>query len=387
MSCVILGTKRMDMIESFFNLREIDYIFIDRIEAVKKTQVGSNIILYPKEEYIRKTIEYIINNDVKFVISNSSTDKEALNDSLIGEYIVQSNIHYIGHRRELIELFSNKFHTKELISKLGFNTPNYKFFKKSSDLYCLKDNFSFPVLIKKVDESSGHGIGIIKDDKDLDIYMSVNIGNDFLVEKFIDGIELSIECFRSADLSITLPPIYKSNTTLSGIHALEKTRIFPLLLSESNEREIEKLCSSLLNVEGVNGWLDIDAIYHNGIISIIEVNPRFSGVSRLIGMAMKYNPYEISLLSYFREFNEDISLINGVSMEVPFTKNGPKESENIICSYRPHAEHSKGFFTISSINLTQIVDQLESFNDCNYLKKDIDNALLEIQKFKLLKSS
>ncbi len=155
-----------------------------------------------------------------------------------------------------------------------------------------------PIVIKQTEGQGGSGVEIASSPVDIDNYFK-KMGNDLnetFVEKFMDGIEVSIEVLRYNTKSIPLVPVYKGNTTLEGIHPLNKIKNAPLEIAsinnQRNNQNIRELADKIANIMGVEGTADIDIIFDNKTKEnyVLEINTRPSGTRYITEAATGISP-------------------------------------------------------------------------------------------------
>jgi carbamoylphosphate synthase large subunit len=217
----------------------------------------------------------------------------------------------------------DKQKTKELFIKNKIKTPEFIDISKNQ----LKQEL--PVVLKKLEGQGGSGVKIATNNADLEDCI-----DDFkgaIAEKFIPGIEISIEVLRYDEKAVPLVPVYKGRTTLDCIHPLDKLKTAPLEVDNLNNEYIRGKASEIANILGSEGNIDIDIIFDekDSISYFIEINTRLSGtrylttasttvnpVNELVDMALgewnpktvekrikKYNALEIPIGNYKNEKN------------------------------------------------------------------------------------
>jgi carbamoylphosphate synthase large subunit len=157
-----------------------------------------------------------------------------------------------------------------------------------------------PLVLKQAEGQGGSGVKVASSPSDIDNYFE-EVGNDLeetFLEKFIDGIEVSIEVLRYNNKSVPLVPVYKGNTTLEGIHPLNKVKKAPLEIdginNQQNNQNIRELADKIANLVGVEGTVDIDLIFDKETKQnyVIEMNTRPSGTRYITAASTGINPVQ-----------------------------------------------------------------------------------------------
>lgn len=124
----------------------------------------------------------------------------------------------------------------------------------------------YPFIVKPNRGVSSRNIYIIKNERDKP---TVDGDNDWIVQKFVEGTEYTVDCYTSYEN----PNVFKYAVrerieTKSGMSTKGKIVDIPVL------GEYCKTIHSLLNYKGVS---NIQFIENNGQFYFIEINPRFAG--------------------------------------------------------------------------------------------------------------
>ena len=87
------------------------------------------------------------------------------------------------------------------------------------------------------------------------------------------------------------------------------------------------------NLQG-NGWFDIELLVAKDKIYLMEINARYSGITKLNYISTGVNPYQVALDSLVSEFSENnlyFSYVNtcNFSIETPITSKIDTSADNI----------------------------------------------------------
>jgi carbamoylphosphate synthase large subunit len=189
---------------------------------------------------------------------------------------------------------ADKFSTKEFFDKNNIKTPEYfKITKNNRGKIQQKINFNEPMVIKKIQGQGGSGIKIISSNDHAEGYFQEF--ENGIAEKFIEGPEISIEVLRWNGKTVPLVPVYKGETTLEGIHPLNKIKKAPLNIENINNKEnnlkIQKIAVDIAEKLGLEGTADIDIIFDTETQenNVIEINARPSGTRYITNAATGIN--------------------------------------------------------------------------------------------------
>ena len=175
-----------------------------------------------------------------------------------------------------VELTSNKINTKEFYMQIGVATPNYQIINSPEEL-----TLEFPVVLKQGEGQGG---------KDIKVACSIDDVNEYfdefdqaLCEKFIEGSEISIEVLGFNGEYVALPPIYKGETTLDGIHPLNKVKTGPCMVEGLDNNLVQHTAYKVAKNLASDGIFEMDFMYSKkeDQLYAIEVNTRPNGTRYL----------------------------------------------------------------------------------------------------------
>jgi Carbamoylphosphate synthase large subunit (split gene in MJ) len=132
-------------------------------------------------------------------------------------------------------------------------------------------NVSTPPLIAKPrNGSASKDIMIIKDKKELGLLKNRLRKGDYLVQRYIDGSEYSIDCYVSMSGEI-ISIVPRKRLEVNGGEVVKSITV--------NDRDILQITRKILSIANFRGPITIQFIRErtSGRIYVMEVNPRFAG--------------------------------------------------------------------------------------------------------------
>jgi carbamoylphosphate synthase large subunit len=360
---------------------------------------------------MKEPCEIAIKENVNGVVPLIGIDPPLLGVSLMKEVLEDKyNIPVISSNKTATKIAINKFLTKEFFKYIGINTPNYfiyqnknLIFKNTMNLDLDNEDKNLKSFLKYLDnleieiydcdnlsknfkinsyyvlkQLEGQGAKDLVIVNDVDGFFEyVNRFNLTLAEEYIDGYELSIEVLSYKGEYIPLVPVYKGETTLDGIHPLNKVRSAPCNIHGLNNDLVKNIAVKIVKDLNLEGTIDIDFIFSkkDKKLYTTEINPRVSGTRYLTLASTSINPLlklvDMVLGDFnFKDINNEIK--NYHSLEFPahnfnnfkiqnfnenFHKNswfvhGPKNHERITVS----SESEEGLYEITEklVKLTNL---------------------------------
>jgi len=190
-----------------------------------------------------------------------------------------------------VTISGDKIKTKEFLVNNNIKTPEYNLISSKRD-YNTED--TYPLVLKQAQGQGGKDIKIALSAKDVENYLEQY--DQALAERFMDGVEVSVEILRWNDSSIPLVPVYKGKTTLEGVHPLHKLKKAPLngedeAASQLRE-EIRMITRDIGELLGVEGTADLDLILNqkDQETYVLEINTRPSGTRYLTAASCDIHP-------------------------------------------------------------------------------------------------
>ena len=162
----------------------------------------------------------------------------------------------------------------------------------------------FPVVLKQGQGQGGKDIKVAESLDDVKEYFEEF--DHALCEKFIEGSEISIEVLGYNGEYVPLSPIYKGETTLEGIHPLNKIKTAPCLVEGLDNNLVQRTAYKVAKNLGSDGIFVGSGIFKSNnpeafAKAIVEATANYdkpevlAEVSKGLGEAMK--GLEMSTLS------------------------------------------------------------------------------------------
>lgn len=207
---------------------------------------------------------------------------KGMEDGTLLAYLKFKKIPAISDSLSFYSLAQNKSLTKRILSSLNIRTSNFLQIDKNDNL----DNIEFPVIVKP--NTLGSSIGISAANNIIELNMAINealkYDSKVIVEEFLkyckeynisvvekDGkiITSNIEeVIKDSDI-LDYYQKYENNDKIKGMASSK--RIFPALLEEGLQEEIEEVAKKIYKYFEAKGVIRIDFLY-NGKLYVNEIN-------------------------------------------------------------------------------------------------------------------
>ena len=245
-----------------------------------------------------KPMEIAIEENVDAIVPLLGIDPPLMDVAIMKEEIEEKHdIPVISSNINAVEIASDKIKTKEFFKSIGLNVPPANVLNKddfkTEDEFLEKLGFEFPIVLKQGEGQGGKDICITSKYEDVLEYF--NTFEQALIEKFIEGSEVSIEVIGWNGEYLPLMPVYKGETSLEGIHPIKRLRYGPCDFASFDNEEFRKIAKHIAENLKSEGTIDMDLIYSKdeNKVYAIEINTRPSGTRYLSFACTDLNPLNL----------------------------------------------------------------------------------------------
>ena len=224
--------------------------------------------------------ELALTERVAAVISISGPDHRNLRDSCLKEYLEREHaIPTLANPVSAARIAVDKSETKRWLARNGFPVTVGRTVTGAADARQVSRSLGLPVVVKNLADSGGVGFQVIRDLKGLDDLETRPY--PALIEKFVAGPEFSVEVLNFNGEALPLLPVYKGFTNLDAIHPMERVRLAPAPLDAVDTAGLRRLAKEIVRGLDLQPTADVDIIWGDDGPQVLEINPRFGGVTAL----------------------------------------------------------------------------------------------------------
>ena len=195
------------------------------------------------------------------------------------EYLDSQGIAILGTSADSIDLAEDRERFEELCEKLNVNRPKgYTVFTEVEALEAAA-RLTYPVLMRPSYVLGGQNMIIARSNADIKEYMQIilsqKIKNPVLIDKYMEGTELEVDCICDGE-DVLIPGIME-HVERTGIHSGDSIAVYPAWsFTENQTEEIVEKSRAMALALGTKGLVNIQWLFYNGQLNIIEANPRSS---------------------------------------------------------------------------------------------------------------
>lgn len=270
---ILGGTRPHAELAKYLKKKEYRTVLIDYLpQPIAKEFVD---IHYQESSLDVEVVERISRQEHASYIMNICTDRAIPPAAFVAERM--NLVHPYSYETALMATNKNKM--KAVLKESGVPTSDFKPVTTVDDLDGL--NLQFPLMVKPSDASGSIGISKVTGEKELEVAvskaLSLSRNHQAIVEEFVKGTEIQIDCFV-LDGKVNVLDIKEKRKYTDEGFSLPYGSLIPARISEQTKvrsYEISQCISAALNM--VNGPLYIQAIATENEVFVIEFGLRFGG--------------------------------------------------------------------------------------------------------------
>ena len=186
----------------------------------------------------------------------------------------------IGTSPDSIDLAEDRERFQKLVDRLGLKQPPNRTARTEEEAVEMAADVGFPLVVRPSYVLGGRAMEIVHSEEDLRLYVNeaVQVSNDspVLLDRFLDlAVEVDVDAV--CDGRDVLVGGIMEHIEQAGVHSGDSgCSLPPFSLSEDVQKELEKQTRQLAMGLNVVGLMNIQFAIQNGIVYILEVNPRAS---------------------------------------------------------------------------------------------------------------
>ncbi len=209
------------------------------------------------------------------------------------KFLDDNGITIFGTSAKSIDMAEDREKFDALLEKFGIFRPKGESVMTLPQALESANRLGYPVLLRPSYVIGGQNMTIAYTDDDVEQYMEIilsqGIENPVLVDKYMMGTELEVDCI--SDGTDVLIPGIMEHIERAGVHSGDSIAVYPPY--NINDMMLEKICDvseKLALSLGTKGLINIQYLIYQNELYVIEVNPRASRtipyISKVTGVPM-----------------------------------------------------------------------------------------------------
>src|SRR5687767_14057167 len=195
----------------------------------------------------------------------------------------------IGTSTDSIDIAEDRERFQQLVQKLGLKQPPNCTARTEEQAISMSKTVGFPLIVRPSYVLGGRAMEVVFNEDDLRIYMTdaVKVSNDspVLLDRFLDlAIEVDVDAICDGE-DVYIAGIME-HVEQAGVHSGDSgCSLPPNSLSADIQAELREQTRKLAKALNVIGLMNIQFAIQNGIIYVLEVNPRASRTAPFVSKA------------------------------------------------------------------------------------------------------
>ena len=198
----------------------------------------------------------------------------------IAQQLANAGVPIIGTSPENIDLAEDREKFGEILDKLNVTCPQYGTGRTLDEVVVVAEKIGFPVLARPSYVLGGRAMEIVYSKEQLIDYISRNAdvteGHPILIDEFLeDAFEFDVDALCDGE-SVHIGAVMQ-HIEEAGIHSGDSACVLPpyRITTEAMD-EIIRIAKSLALELNVIGLINLQFAFKDGIVYVLEVNPRAS---------------------------------------------------------------------------------------------------------------
>ncbi|MEJ2725015.1 MAG: carbamoyl-phosphate synthase large subunit, partial [Deltaproteobacteria bacterium] len=194
--------------------------------------------------------------------------------------LAEAGVAILGTSPDSIDRAEDRERFQELLKKLNIRQPENGIATNEKEALKVTEAIGYPVLVRPSFVLGGRAMEIVYDQADLEFYMrnavEVSPGKPVLIDRFLDhAVEIDVDAISDGETTVIGGVM--EHIEEAGIHSGDSACVLPpISLDPEVMTEIKECTKALARELNVVGLMNIQYAIKDGILYVLEVNPRAS---------------------------------------------------------------------------------------------------------------
>lgn len=313
---------------------EFDYCSVHSVWALKKAGYET-IIANSNPETVstdfdtsdKLYFEPLTPEDIEAIVENEKPDFALVQFGgqtaiSLAKTLVELNVPIMGSSLDSIDAAEDRERFDEILEQCGIPRPKGLTIFTDEEAVLAANKLGYPVLVRPSYVLGGQGMQICYTDEDVKNYMSIITLNKqehpILVDKYLMGKELEVDAICDGE-DLLIPGIME-HLERAGVHSGDSISVYPPQSIPANVKlQIIEYTEKLAKALKVVGMVNIQFVYFQDVLYVIEVNPRSSRTVPYISKVTNVPIVDLATEICCGKKLKDLGYGTGLYPESPFT--------------------------------------------------------------------
>jgi carbamoyl-phosphate synthase large subunit len=227
----------------------------------------------------------------------------------------------VGSDRASLDMAENREQFDAALARLGVARPEGRAARSFREARVIARELGFPVLVRPSFVLGGRAMEIVYNEGQLASYAEsappILPDAPLLVDKYLRGLEVEVDAVFDGE-DILIPGIFE-HIERAGIHSGDSISVYPTQsVDAAMEQRIVDVTTAIARELGIRGLINIQFVIHEGMLYIIEANPRASRTVPIIQKATGVNIVAAATRIALGERLRDMPYGTGLHPRAPF---------------------------------------------------------------------
>ncbi len=223
----------------------------------------------------------------------------------------EAGVRILGTTPDTIDLAEDRDRFRKVMGRLGIPQPESGMAGTLAEALAVAGRIGYPLMVRPSYVLGGRAMMIVLDESMLRRYIAAAVDvspeRPILIDRFLeDAIEVETDAIADG-VDVFIPAIMQ-HIEYAGIHSGDSACVIPpVAIAEEHLQTIERYTRMIAQELNVKGLMNIQYAIANGVVYILEANPRASRtvplVSKVCNIAMAKIATQIMLGKTLRECN------------------------------------------------------------------------------------
>ncbi len=209
------------------------------------------------------------------------------------EFLDRNGVQILGTSQDSIDLAEDRERFDALLEEFSIRRPKGMGVHSLQEALDAAHSLGYPVLLRPSYVIGGQNMVIAHNEEDVRVYMEMilnqGIENSVLVDKYMSGMELEVDVI-SDGVDVLIPGIMR-HVERAGVHSGDSIAVYPPYgMTDRMIENVVEVSTKLALAMKTKGLVNIQYLFYQGKLYVIEVNPRASRtipyISKVTGVPM-----------------------------------------------------------------------------------------------------